>query len=67
MFFSHFRFTALTNFGQQILKVLPESATIAHKIKKMSNMQQELLNGWDKRNKQLEDALDLAVSSSMLS
>ena len=42
--------------------MLPESVTIAHKVKKMSDMKEELLNGWDKRNKQLEDSLDLSVS-----
>ena len=57
-----YRFTSLDKLGNQIMKVLPESVTIAHKVKKMNDLQQELLNGWDKRNKQLEDALDLAVS-----
>ena len=61
-----YRFTLLDKLGNQIMKVLPESVTIAHKVKKMNDLQQELLNGWDKRNKQLEDALDLAVSRSDL-
>ncbi|XP_063958759.1 spectrin beta chain, non-erythrocytic 5-like isoform X1 [Lytechinus pictus] len=55
------KFTKLSKLGQQLLKTLPDSVTIAHKVEKLSTMKESLATRWDKRNKQLQDALDLAI------
>eukprot|EP00057_Strongylocentrotus_purpuratus_P010375 XP_011664849.1 PREDICTED: spectrin alpha chain, non-erythrocytic 1 [Strongylocentrotus purpuratus] len=55
------KFTKLTKLGGQLLKTLPDSLTIAHKVEKLSAMKEGLGTRWDKRNTHLEDALDLAM------
>ncbi|XP_071480964.1 spectrin beta chain-like [Diadema antillarum] len=55
------KFTTLIALGEKLLRTLPESVTIAHKVEKLASMKESLVSRWDKRNKQLEDALDLAM------
>ena len=60
------RFASLEKLGKQLLRALPDSLTIKHKLKTMTKAKLDIQADWDKRNQQLRDALDLAVSKSKI-
>ncbi|XP_078000869.1 spectrin beta chain, non-erythrocytic 5-like isoform X3 [Glandiceps talaboti] len=53
-------FHNLNELGYRVLKVSPESATVRHKMNKLHDDKRKMEEDWNRRNKQLQDSLELA-------